>query len=57
MWDWKPYGSRQRAFDAVLVVLYFIAFVISVVITPYDDLLTYNSMRIPGKLPRPYSCS
>jgi len=47
MWDWKPYGSRQRAFDAVLVVLYFIAFVISVVITPYDDLLTYNSMRIP----------
>lgn len=50
MLTWTSMGYRQRAFDAVLIVLYSVAYGVSVFITPYDDLLTYNFNRIPGKI-------
>uniref|UniRef100_A0A061RAZ9 Uncharacterized protein n=1 Tax=Tetraselmis sp. GSL018 TaxID=582737 RepID=A0A061RAZ9_9CHLO len=45
--NWDSFGRRQRVFDGVLILLYFTAYVCSVIITPFDDLLTYNAMRIP----------
>jgi len=44
---WTSMGYRQKVFDGTLIILYGAAYVTCVIITPYDDLLTYNYERIP----------
>lgn len=48
MLKWGQFGRRQRTCDAFLILLYGAAYIVCIIITPYDDLLTYNSMRVPG---------
>ena len=46
--DFMPRGLSQFVLDVVLIVLYVLAFILSMVVIPFEDLLFYSYKRVPN---------